>query len=264
MSVDHLVCAAGEGARFRHLFGTLPKPLIRLRDATLLEWAIRSLPIAVGDRLVVVVQRRHGIRQRIATSLEATPAGPVVWIELDRPTRGQLETALTALEVLESTSRNADDERHRSLAIYNCDTFFESDTLAAAMTDPTLAGVLPCAQEPGDAWSFCAVDARDRVLRIAEKKRVGPWATAGFYFFRDRETFVARAREAVATFDAVAASSKAASGSELYVAPLYQRYLDAGETIAIDRVRTFKPMGTPEQIERYWGVSEETLKAENA
>jgi choline kinase len=194
MSVDHLVCAAGEGARFRHLFGTLPKPLIRLRGATLLEWAIRSLPIAVGDRLVVVVQRRHGIRQRIATSLDATPAGPVVWIELDRPTRGQLETALTALEVLGSTSRNADDERHRSLAIFNCDTFFESDTLAAAMTDPTLAGVLPCAQEPGDAWSFCAVDARDRVVRIAEKKRVGPWATAGFYFFRPSTRSPRRAR----------------------------------------------------------------------
>ncbi|MDA0975251.1 MAG: NTP transferase domain-containing protein [Phycisphaerales bacterium] len=261
MSTLHLVCAAGEGTRFHDLLGDRPKPLIRLEGRRLLDWAIRSLPIRSGDHVAVVVQRRHEVRRRFESLvLDPGTGPPLEWVELDAPTRGQLETALAAIEAL--VGGTGTDSR--SLAIYNCDTFFESDTLAGMLEDESNAGVLPCSLEPGDSWSFCEVDDADRVLRIAEKKRVGPWATAGFYFFRDLETFVARAREAVATFDVVAASRTAASGSELYVAPLYQRYLDAGETIAIDRVRTFKPMGTPEQIERYWGVSEEALKAENA
>jgi len=265
MSTLHLVCAAGEGTRFHDLLGDLPKPLIRLEGRRLLDWAIRSLPIRSGDRVAVVVQRRHEVRRRFESRvLDPGTGPPLEWVELDAPTRGQLETALAAIEALGSTPRHGDDARDRSLAIYNCDTYFESDTLAGMLDDESNAGILPCSLEPGDSWSFCEVDDADRVRRIAEKIRVGPWATAGFYFFRDLEIFVARAGEAVATFDTVAASSKVASGSELYVAPLYQRYLDAGETIAIDRVRTFKPMGTPEQIERYWGVSEETLKAENA
>lgn len=261
MNTLHLICAAGEGTRFRGLLGDLPKPLIRLEGRRLLEWSMRSLPIRDGDRVAIVVQRRQEVRRRFeAGGADIAFAPPLEWVELEAPTRGQLETALAAIDEL--AGRPISDAA-ASLAIYNCDTYFESPTLSAQLDDPSNAGVLPCSREPGDSWSFCEVDEHDRVLRIAEKVRVGPWATAGFYFFGDLGTFVARARDAVATFDASAGSRKAASGSELYVAPLYQRYIDAGEAVRLDRVSVFKPMGTPEQVERYWGVSPDALAAEN-
>lgn len=245
MAIDYVVCAAGAGTRFHQELGDLPKPLIRLQGATLLEWSLRSLPIGAGDGVVVITQAAHGVRSAMEDVLrDALPEARLAWIELPGLTRGQLETAIAAAPYLAPG---------RAIAIYNCDTYFESDTLPELLRRPGLAGVIPCSQEAGDAWSFCAVDAEDRVLRVAEKARVGPWATAGLYVFGDSRTFLTRARAAV----------EGGGAGELYVAPLYQEYVDRGEEVRIDRVRSFRPMGTPAQIADYWGVMIGELRAEN-
>jgi NDP-sugar pyrophosphorylase family protein len=243
--VDWVVCAAGAGTRFRPLLGDLPKPLIRLRGRALLHWSLRSLPMVEGDTLVVITQAVDRIGERLGDELEAAfPSVEARWIELTRQTRGQLETAISAESCLRPGA---------AIAIYNCDTYFQSDKLLELVNDPSLAGIVPCSREPGDAWSFCEVDDQDHVLRIAEKQRVGPWATTGLYFFRDAGRFLQRAHAAV----------ERGTPGELYVAQLYQEYVDAGERVRIDRVADFRPMGTPEQVEHYWGLSPAALRGEN-
>jgi capsule biosynthesis phosphatase len=245
MAVNYVVCAAGDGTRFRRLFGDMPKPLLRLLGASLLEWSLRSLPIFADDRIILVTRTAHRVKERLADTISARyPFNDIRWVELPALTRGQLETALLCADELDPAA---------SVAIFNSDTYFQSPTLVPLMADRECEGVVPCSREEGTAWSFCAVNERDHVIDVREKERISEWATVGLYFFRDGTKWLRRAREALATGDQ----------RELYVAPLYQQYIRAGERVVIDRVSLFRPMGTPEQVERYWNTSIDAMQAAN-
>ena len=53
-------------------------------------------------------------------------------------------------------------------------------------------------------------------------------------------------------------------GREIYVAPLYQDYIEEGLDIRICDVDLFKPMGTPDQVENYWNVKMRDLIIDNS
>jgi capsule biosynthesis phosphatase len=245
MSVNYVLCAAGEGSRFQKDFNK-PKPLIKIHGKTFLEWGLQSLPIFQDDKILIITQKKHRIREQFLDTIQAQyPFNSVEWIELHELTKGQLETALAAEAYLDGEA---------STVIYNADTYFQSRSLLALMEDPSLEGIVPCSEEEGEAWSFCLPDANDHIQQIREKERISGWATVGFYYFRDTRKFVNRARAALAC----------PNEKEYYVAPLYQTYIDAGETVAMDRVSLFKPMGTPDQLQTYWGLSLDIVKTDNA
>lgn len=249
MAVTYILCAAGEGSRFRDYFGTLPKAMIELYGSTLLEWSLRSLPICGQDRLVIITQKKHRVKEKMEQKIAMHyPFSSVVWLEIDALTRGQLETASFAFEHILPES---------SVVIYNCDTYFESRTLLGKMNDPQVQGIIPCAQAQGDSWSFCEVDEHDRVLQVREKERISEWASVGLYYFKDAVLFCQRALHALAQ------PQTQTQQGEYYVAPLYQTYLDAGECVLMDRVSLFKPMGTPQQLEAFWEVDVKQLAVEN-
>lgn len=239
MAVTYILCAAGEGTRFQKHFGTLPKALIMLYSITLLEWSLRSLPIRAQDKLILITQKKHRTKEKMLSKIcDTYPFSSVAWLEIDYLTRGQLETASLAFdEVLPGSS----------LVIYNCDTYFESNTLLPLMNNPQIEGIIPCAQAPGTSWSFCKVDDNDHVIDVQEKERISPWASVGFYYFKQADVFFQFAKQALD-------QQNATQHGEFYIAPLYQKYLQQGYTVLIDRVSLFKPMGTPEQLTDYWNI----------
>lgn len=246
MSVSYIVCAAGEGSRFKSDFGDLPKSLIRLSGSSLLEWSLRSLPLYHDDTIIIISQAKHRLRERIGETIkQAYPFNRVEWIEIPQLTRGQLETALLAKDYVGEGD---------SVVVFNCDTYFQSKTLPAFLADPSVDGIIPCAEAEGSAWSFCRTDETGRVIEVKEKERISPWASVGFYAFRDGAAFFAAAEEAL---------SRPCSKNEYYVAPLYQQYIDAGKRIVMDVVSLFLPMGTPDQIENFWRIPMNLVKAEN-
>lgn len=245
MPISYIICAAGEGTRFQRDFGSLPKALIKMRGRTFMEWALRSLPVFSGDQLIFITQGKHRLREKLQqTCADLFPFCHILWREISGPTRGQLETASLAAPYVPAGN---------ALAIYNCDTYFQSRTLPGLLENPAIDGIVPCAEAEGAAWSFCSIDARNHVIDIREKERISPWASVGFYYFRDSEYFFSSAANAL---------SKALP-DEYYVAPLYQRYIEEGKTILVDKVSLFKPLGTPAQIERFWEIPISLLKKEN-
>ena len=237
MAVNYILCAAGSGQRFKNVSVTTPKPLIRLQNKTLLEWSIESLPYTQEDRLIVITQKEHNIRETMKPVIEKLYAQlKVIWIELETLTRGQLETALLAESHLDLNS---------STVIYNSDTYFESGTLLKLMANPTNECIIPCSQEKGDSWSFCRIGENDTVLEVKEKVRISEWASVGFYYFKNTPLLITRTKAHLAQ----------PATTEYYVAPLYNEYIEAHEQCIIDRLSVFKPMGTPEQIKEYWGIS---------
>lgn len=244
--MNYVICAAGEGARFRSIFGEIQKPMIRIFGRTMLEWALESLPIHADDRLIIVCQANHRVEEKIGDVLSKKyPFTQIEWVNLGGITKGQLETALMAENRL---------DWDQPIVIYNCDNYFESKTLLTLMQDPSIEGIIPCFEADGTAWSFCDIDESDNVKEIREKERISCWATIGLYFFRDARKFVDRAK--------VALSQE--STKEYYVAPLYTTYIDAGERVIIDRLSLAKPMGTPEQIEAFWNISIQDVISQNA
>lgn len=245
MAVNYVICAAGEGSRFRPIFRDVPKPLITIYGKSMLEWALESIDFFEDDTIIIITLANHRVKEKLYPGIKNRyPFINIKWHEIDKITRGQLETAIIPKE-----SFNLD----ASIAIYNCDNYFQSRTLQSKISDASIEGIIPCFEADGTAWSFCAIDKDDNVCDIREKERISNWATIGYYFFRDTRKFIQRAEEALSEN----------SNSEYYVAPLYQEYIKAGERVVIDRLPLAKPMGTPEQVESYWDIRIDDVAAEN-
>jgi capsule biosynthesis phosphatase len=245
MPVNYIICSAGYGSRFEKDFPGLPKPMIKLFGRYLLEWALDSLTIFPEDNLIIITQKKQEVEKSLGKLIENRfKFASVSWIELDHVTSGQLETALSSEEYI-----NFDG----SIAIFNCDTFFQTKNLSNLMNDPNIDGVIPCSKESGNSWSFCKVDEELKVLEVAEKNRISDWCSVGLYYFRDARLFFDKAKKYIQT----------ARVGETYVAPFYQEYLNEKKNIMMDPVVAFKPMGTPDQIENYWDIAIEALVQEN-
>ncbi|HXH31147.1 MAG TPA: NTP transferase domain-containing protein [Bacteriovoracaceae bacterium] len=235
--ITYIICAAGNGERFRSNGLDLPKPLIKFNGKTMLERSLQSLEVCPGDQIILITRATDKVRVALPQDLAST------WLEIEAPTGSQLETALLAESKI----------LHEDLAIYNCDTFFRSENLRSDIEDGNYDGIIPCSLEPGSSWSFCEVDTDDNVLRVAEKERISDWASVGYYYFKGKGLFLETAKE----------ECRSVRGKEAYVAPLYNRYLAARCKIKMNRVDEFLPFGTFDQINDYWGITLDELITQN-
>lgn len=244
--INYVICAAGEGSRFKADLEGIPKPAIMLNGKSLLEWSLDSLPIFNDDKIIIITQSKHRLKEKLFYEINKKyPFNDVEWLELSYLTTGQLETAVLAEMYLDSSG---------SICIYNSDSYFKSKGLLSSILNKDNDGVIPCAEVEGSSWSFCKTDGKNRIIEVKEKKRISNWASIGFYYFKDTYKFLDRAKQHL---------SKDLSGDEYYVAPLYDEYIKKGETIALDPITEFYPMGTPSQIEDFWNISMSVIKQQN-
>ena len=215
--------------------------MIKINNITLLEWSLRSLPIFSSDTIIIITQQKHNIKERLYQKISDLYCfNKIHWIELDGLTRGQLDTAYSSKPYVTPKG---------GIAIFNCDTYFQSRTLFNAMNDPDIDGVIPCYQADGTCWSFCK-EINGAITEVREKERISEWASVGLYFFKDSNLFFETADKAL---------SISPDASEYYVAPLYQEYINKGYNIILDKVSFFKPMGSPDQIEKFWNINIKNL-----
>lgn len=231
---------AGAGSRFTRAGYALPKYAIPAQGQPLLVHALRSLPLARVDRLVLVAQRSAVAQADPLSLLPPDLARRVSALELiDGLTGGQAETVLAAQAHIDE----------RPLLIYNCDTAFHSPTLADLLTDPARSrdGVLGSFAGRGSHWSFARLDPQGRVLETAEKQRISPHCLTGLYHFQRGSDFLNVARPACAAARAARAAG-AADTPEVYVAPLYNALIAQGRHFVLDPVAQFWPLGTPAEL----------------
>ncbi len=232
-----LVTMAGEGERFRRAGFPAPKYRIEACGRTLFAWAMESLRglIGRGARFVFAARAEHEPEAFLAG--ECGRLGIRGWrlARIHGRTAGQAATAKLALEAV--------PVEEGPLAIYNIDTYVEPDALGEPPAGA--AGWIPCFEAGGDGWSFVRAGAGGRVLEVAEKRRISADATVGLYWFGSPSLFLAAYAE-----DAGAGSN---CRGELYVAPLYNRLLDAPGGVWMTRIpaSAVHPMGTPAELEQF-------------
>ena len=245
--INWVVCAAGKSERFKAAHVLTPKPLIKLKQISMLERAISALELLDEDRLIIVTQKTDRITQQISQRLTSLyPWVDVRFVELEDYTSGQLETALRAEKHL---------RKDAGIAIWNCDTFFSSAQLTSQLRNLAgVDGIIPCARAKGTSWSFVNFDAEGIATEIAEKVAISNWATVGLYFFSDTQAFLRRAKNILRS---------QTKRSELYVSHLYAQLIAEGQRFKIVNCDVFLPFGTPDQVRQYWGVPLKQLIADN-
>ena len=244
-----LITAAGEGSRFRLKNIKTPKPLIRVKDKTLLEHTLDSFNFMHGDQLIIATQRAHEVPYQLDDELKRVlPQIEIKWVELDALLPGQLYTAVTALE-------SSQPEQNQPLIIHNCDTGFrwKSDLLP---TDEAY-GSMAVFQAEGDHWSFGQPDPLhpNRAIAIAEKKRISNLASIGLYGFKSVELFLNDANEHLINGETVK--------GEYYVAPLLQQAINKGKVVELPRVDGVCTYGTPKELCTSFNIKIEELQANN-
>lgn len=235
--VTFVICAAGQGTRFKDHGITQSKPMIKLNGKTMLERSLDSLELLPQDQLIIISQKSDNLPSAFSQLKQ------VEWLEISAPTHGQLDTFLLAKNLL----------KHDDIVIYNCDTFFTCSELRNLIESDKFSGIIPCSIQPGLSWSFCKVGADFNVTEVAEKNRISDWASVGYYYFKGKDQLLKLAM----------LESQNPSAKESYVAPLYNRYLSAGLKVRVAQVQTFLPFGTIDQVKDYWDVSLKELIGQN-
>lgn len=223
---------AGRGSRLAGHWSGVSKPYIEVRGRPLWWWAATCLPSADVSRLVLVAQRKDAAAHHLEdAAAESFPGTSVAVHLLDDVTDGQLCTVLAARDKLDPGL---------PLLVYNADTWFVHDEPRFRDLAARHDGTLGVARKPGDRWSFARLGADGLVAEVVEKKRVSDLACTGLYHFASTAWFL---REG----DAMVAEGDRSAG-EFYVAPLYQRLIDAGGRVTTIEASEFLPIGTPEEL----------------
>ena len=248
MAKTVLIPAAGAGSRFAQAGIHTPKPLIQVAGQTLLEHTLSSFCWHSDDQLILAVQRKHGIRERLTAVLQHShPDLSIHWVELDSLLPGQLATATKAVE-------SSPIAPQQVLLIHNCDTgFCWNDQLDVIQGLASMAVF----EAEGDHWSFGLPDPEhpERAIAIAEKERISSLASIGLYGFRSAADFLTRAQRQL--------NRGATLRGEHYIAPMLQQCLVAGDTVQLPRVDGIRLFGTPQELCSTFGISLEELKVQN-
>lgn len=227
---------AGRGSRFAEVGVTTPKPLIPVRGKPMYAWATDGLPLALARRLIFICLAEHLAELDLDRDIRTRYAqyDPIV-IGLDRVTEGQACTVLLARDHIDN------DE---PLLIFNADTYCPTTLATALKGDARDAdGVLDVFRAPGDKWSFARFDAAGRVVETAEKRRISEWASTGLYYFRRGQDFVRHAEAMIVANER--------SNNEFYVAPVYNRLINAGGDVRANKIEKVWVLGTPEDLSRF-------------
>lgn len=232
---------AGLSSRFARVGFNKPKYMLPLAGRPILDWSILSFANDLKrEPFLFVFRDVDGTGAFVRERAQSCGVRRPLFVELEAPTRGQAATVAMGLEIA-----GVDDAE--PLVVFNI------DTLRPGLRTPVMggaAGLLEVVNAEGSHWSFVEPDetAPGRARRVTEKERISDLCCTGLYGFRSAGDF-RRALE----------QTRPTSG-ELYVAPLYNALIAAGEAVrytVIDAGQVFFA-GTPEEYDQA-RASEDTM-----
>jgi len=232
--MNFVIPMAGQGTRFKRAGIEQPKYLIQVRDKTLLEWSLSSLPLQLATRIIFIGLLEDEIKYQISnyidnTDMIDTKLTSYLWI--DDQTGGQAETVLRAESYMDV---------EKPLVIFNIDTYFKSVTLADNLVNDTETGFLGSFNSDSKNYSYAYLDQEGFVAEVREKQVISCHALTGLYHFAKASHFVSVADEMIGL--------GAKEQGEYYVAPLYNKLIQRGFKYKIDVCDEYAILGTPEEL----------------
>lgn len=245
MAVTFIVCAAGEGKRFQQL-SDVSKPFLKLNNKTLLEISLESLEVDSDSQVILIHRFSSAEMEYFKRNIATKFVYKIEDLQLESVTRGQAETAYLCKHMVVNDS----------IAIFNVDTYFNSPETYKGIRENSWDGIVPCFYQEEGSWSYFKVKNENGSLiaeDCAEKRPISNLASVGFYYFKKGSDFFAEVELEL---------SKPILG-EIYVAPIYKSLIQNNKRVLVPVCRDAKPMGTPEQLEKFWSVNLQQFKQEN-
>jgi len=237
-----IIPMAGEGRRFKENGVIEPKFMIKIRNKTLFEWSMESLPTDISKKIIFVCLEEHEKRFRVSefiknVMIEKYQKCKYELVFVKQVTRGQVETVLFTKHLIRPDN---------IIIIYNIDTHFISTRLKSkilTMKNREIDGILGCFESDDENLSFIKLDNSGFVKQVKEKEKISDNASTGLYIFSNAKQFFDASENMI--------KNKIKIKNEFYVSEIYNMLLNNGKKFEVDIADEFIPFGTPEDIKKF-------------
>lgn len=177
-----LIPMAGLGVRFRNEGITTVKPLIVVRNKTLIEHAVESLGLS-GNYIFVTRVFDNKEDNRILSTILKGICPTHTEIRLTAPTRGAAETCLSAVELIDNDV---------PLLITNCDQRMEWDSsrFSRYIKATDADGIVVTHESDDSKFCYITMGMNNEITSIREKQVISNRALVGIHYWKHGRDFV--------------------------------------------------------------------------
>jgi len=237
-----IIPMAGEGKRFKNEGIKKPKFMIEVKNKTLFEWSLASLPTDISKKIIFICLDEHKKEFKVGEFIKNImekkyPKLKYELIYINEISGGQVETVLHAKHLVRPES---------SIMIFNIDTHFISSRLKSrvlTMKNRDVDGLLGCFESNDDNLSFIKLNKTGFVEEVKEKEVISEYASTGLYIFTNAEEFFEAGKQMIENNNKVK--------NEYYVSEIYNILLKSDKKFEIDIAEQFFPLGTPDDLKKF-------------
>lgn len=227
-----VITMAGAGSRFAKAGYELTKPLIPLFGKPMYRLSTNSLPLHLAKRLVFIIQKTEfaeAIKQDIRDNYSDYDYRIV---EIEGLTRGQAETCLLAKDHL---------YHNIPTLIHNSDSAIQIEERDFVEAMRKYDGVLVTFNASEPRFSYAHINPETgSVDEVREKQVISCHASTGTYYFKSTV-------QMLNLFEQISVSQNYEQG-ELYIAPVYNSMIEAGQVVQIVDCKGYFCYGTPQEL----------------
>ena len=236
--VNVLIPMAGAGSRFHHAGYSVPKPLIKVFEKTMIRTSVDTLKLKGIDCNYIFVARRYKEQEHNDALkkelLSIDPEATIVYV--NELTEGSACTCLLARDRM---------YKDLPLFIFNCDQVFNFsqrtvDTIYNVVNS-NLNGAVITWKDTNPKNSFCEVSENCLCYNFTEKQPVSDNALIGFHYWKKTSDFISSAEKMI--------EQNLKFNNEYYIAPTYN-FLDKIINIPITKDECYL-IGTPADLDYY-------------
>lgn len=212
-----ILLANGRGTRFKSDFKETPKPLIKYKEVTLIEWSLRALKTIIPESWdnLIVVSKYIAVRDFVTNKFNIKVFDP-------GPTNSPAETISKSLPFWKDSE---------ILYTLDCDVYFQGQNIKN-ISPYTLYTV----NSSSENFSYVKLDKNGIVNSIKEKDVISNNAIVGFYSFQT---------EKLKLFFKTSDFNKLASQREVFLSDIVRDQINNGIKYTISFVENYKSLGTP-------------------
>ena len=227
---------AGNGTRTQDL-SIIPKPLIEIKEKSLIEWAVSSLNIP-GQ--YIFITRKYEVEQwniKLNEILNHITINPII-IQIDYVTDGPACSALLAKQFINNDT---------PLIIANSDQMLEwnSNDFLESLSQ-NIDGLVTTWDKIANTESFIELNENGHGIRLKEKEIISEHPLNGIHYWKKGEYFVKSAEEMIV-------QNKRSLNGEFYISESYNILIEKGYIITTYKMGKGQhiPLGTTKDIESY-------------
>jgi beta-phosphoglucomutase-like phosphatase (HAD superfamily)/dTDP-glucose pyrophosphorylase len=233
MDINVLIPMAGEGRRMRESGWNMPKPMIPIKDKTMIQTVVEN--IGLDECYNFIIKKEDMDLYKIDEHINTLSLNKRVLVQDKLESQeiiGAAPTTLVAKDYI-----NTDNP----LLIVNSDQYVVWDK--SIIYDILNSGVDGCIfsfKDTDPKWSFSKLNKEGFVSAVSEKNPISDNASCGIYFWRKGSDYVKYAEQMI--------EKGIKTNNEFYVCPVYNEAIQDGKIISISMVEEMHGLGTPEDL----------------